>query len=203
MRLGVLGGTFDPIHLGHLLLAEETRQRLGLEKVLFVPAGQPYMRPAHPIATARDRFAMAELAVQGNPAFEASRIEVDRPGPTYSVDTLQELHMRYGLGTEIFFILGQDAFLELPGWKSPEKLVTLCTLAVVPRPGAAPLKAGGEWSFGSVHAKVTVLGSPLIGISSTEVRRRISTGTSVRYWVPTSVEQYIKTHRLYGAARPT
>ncbi|MSP78966.1 MAG: nicotinate-nucleotide adenylyltransferase [Dehalococcoidia bacterium] len=200
MRLGVFGGTFDPIHLGHLIIAEEARSQMNLEKVLFIPTGHPYLRPAQPSASGRDRLAMVRLAIQDNPAFEASSVEIDRQGPTYSVDTLEALQKLYGAGTESFFIVGQDAFLEIPAWKSPDRLVSMCTIAVVRRPGMASLQRDGEWSLGSAKANVTVIDAPLIGISGTEIRRRVAHDISVRYWVPPAVENYMRTHTLYRAA---
>ena len=197
MRIGILGGTFDPIHIGHLILAEEARQRLWLDKVLFVPTGQPYLRTSQPAASAHDRLAMVRIAVQDNPTFEASEMEVERSGPTYSVDTFQALHKKSPPGTEFFFILGQDAFLEIPTWKTPEALVSLCTLVVFRRPGGPAMQTDGEWSFGKTKAKVIVMDAPVIGVSGTELRRRVAQGLSTRYWLPAAVESYIKTHKLY------
>ena len=199
MRLGVLGGTFDPIHMGHLIIAQEAQQQLALQKVLFIPTGEPYLRASQPAANGRTRLAMVQLAIKENPAFEASSMEIDRPGPTYSVETLQALRDQHSPDTELFFILGQDAFMELPSWKSPEMLVSLCTLAVVRRPGAPALEEGGEWSFAGMKANVVLVRAPLIGISATEIRNRAATGLPMRYWVPLVVENFIKVNRLYGA----
>ena len=139
LKLGVLGGTFDPIHLGHLLIAEEARERLGLGQVLFIPTGQPYLRPGSPVASAAHRLAMTRLGAADNPAFDVSAMEVERPGPTYTLDTLEALARERGEGVELFFVLGVDSARTLPRWHEPAQVLARCTPVVVLRPGA------GEW----------------------------------------------------------
>ena len=142
MRVGILGGTFDPVHLGHLIVAEQARVRLDLDRVIFIPAGQPWLRAEQPATDGPDRLRMVELAVKSNPAFEASSQEVDRPGPTYTVDTLEVLKEEFsrelGPDTVLHCIIGMDALEQFHRWKNPERLVELCHLAVVNRPGHQP-----------------------------------------------------------------
>ncbi|MSQ11203.1 MAG: nicotinate-nucleotide adenylyltransferase [Dehalococcoidia bacterium] len=218
MRLGVLGGTFDPIHVGHLVIAEEARLQLSLDKVLFIPTGHPYLRQSQPIS-GHHRLAMVRLAIQDNPAFEASSLELERPGPTYALDTLRELQRQHSGAAELFFIMGQDSLHDVPRWHRPAEMLTLCTIVVAPRPGAPALTAedvrlmlpspaerlpeargaGGT----SSQARVELLRSPLISISATELRRRAAAGLSLRYWVPRAVEAYINQHHLHQAdAKP-
>ena len=137
MNIGVLGGTFDPIHNGHLVVAEEVRARLNLAEILFVPAGQPWLRINRPISSVEHRVAMVRLAITGKPYFKLSAVEIERPGPTYTVDTMVELQAQFGSGTDLFFILGWDSLVQLPEWKEPSRLITLCRLVAVPRPGHA------------------------------------------------------------------
>ena len=144
MRVGVLGGTFDPIHIGHLIIAEEARLRLGLDKVIFMPAGQPRLRASDAHAPAEDRLRMVELAMADNPHFEASSLEVDRAGTTYTVDTLEELHNTFQDEVSLFFIVGEDILEKFHLWKDPERILRLCTLAVVTRKGAGSPEAG-QW----------------------------------------------------------
>ena len=147
MRIGVLGGTFDPIHLGHLIIAEETRDRLDLEEVCFVPARDPWMKAGQPLTSGHDRLSMARLAVEDNPFFRVSTLELERPGPSYTVDTLKALQKEYGPEAQLFFILGSDAFARFDEWKDPEGILGLATLVVVDRPGAT---ASGGYSTAEV-----------------------------------------------------
>jgi nicotinate-nucleotide adenylyltransferase len=204
-RLGVLGGTFDPVHLGHLAIAEEARDALGLERVLFVPAGQPWQKADRAIGAAADRVAMVELAIAGNPAFECSRLEVERPGPTYSVDTLAELAAAEriaGRERDLWFILSTEALRGLPTWREPDRLLGLCRLAVAPRPGldaqGDPIDA--EWlrrHLPGREDRVHLLEGPHLDISSSVIRARIAAGRSIRYLVPDAVAAYIGDHDLY------
>lgn len=199
-RLGILGGTFDPIHLGHLIIAEEARLQLSLDKVLFIPTGQPYLRSSQPSANGQHRLAMVRLAVEDNPRFEVSTVELEREGPTYTVDTLLELREEHGPEAELFLIIGQDSLNDLPRWHRPQELVQLCTLVVAPRPGANPVREDiARSAVPGVAANARILRSPLIGISGTELRRRAGAGVTLRYWVPPAVEEYIHAHRLYRA----
>lgn len=201
MRIGILGGTFDPVHLGHLLAAEAARESLGLERVLFMPAGQPWLK-AHPHASGltpgHHRLRMVELAVADNPAFQAGRHEVDRPGPTYSVDTLEALAAELGPGVSLYFILGQDALADFHRWKAPERVLELCRLAVAPRPGSQAPEWAEIFTRHSLPAgQVTLLEAPQLDISGTGIRRRVAEGRSIRYLVPNAVAEYIREQGLY------
>ena len=191
MRLGILGGTFDPPHTGHLVLAEQAREQLGLAKVLWVPTGEPWRKPDRPVTPGEQRAEMVALSIEGNEAFELSRLEIERPGPSYSVDTLEALRELYP-GDELVFIIGGDALNDLPNWRRPERLVELATLAVAAREG----HAAGEPPAG-LRARVESIDMPRIDISATELRRRATEGRSLRYLVPDTVEKYIREHGLY------
>ena len=191
MKIGVLGGTFDPPHLGHLVLAEQARAQLGLERVLWVPAGEPWRKPQRAITPAEQRAAMTGLAIVDNEAFELCRLELERPGPSYSVDTLEQLRERHPDG-ELVFIIGKDALDDLPNWRRPGRLAELATLAVASRAGdeARELPAGLE-------ARVAWIEMPRIDISASDLRRRAAAGLSLRYLVPSAVEVYIRDQGLY------
>jgi len=195
MRLGVMGGTFDPVHYLHLIMAEGAREQLSLDKVLFVPAGQPWRKADRAITPAEHRVAMLRLASRRNDAFAISTLEIDRGGPSYTIDTLNELREEHP-DAKLFFILGEDAFADLPNWKSPELIKRSATLAVASRAiestGAnAPLAPNGH-SRGLVR-----LASPLLAISASDIRGRVRQGRSIRYLVPPEVERYIIEHGLY------
>ena len=198
MRLGVLGGTFDPPHVGHLILAEEARTRLQIEKVLFVPAGDPWRKAGQEIALAEHRLAMVRLMLASDPYFEVSTLEVERQGPSYTVDTLEALHQQYGPGLELYFILGEDALYDLPNWKEPARIVSLAWLAVAPRPPERGwTSADVEAAVPGLSERVVPLPMPTIDISSTALRERARAGLSLRYLVPLDVEEYIRRHGLY------
>lgn len=194
--LGIIGGTFDPIHLGHLIIAEEARYRFRLDRVIFIPAGAPPHKPNQPVTDKEHRFNMTVLATEDNPAFEASRIEIDRSGPSYAVDTLAELKRIYGEDTRLFFIMGVDAILEILTWHQPEMLINLCRFIAATRPG---------YDFADVKEKlpvdylerITFMESPGVDISSTELRNRAASGKPVKYMVPRAVEKYITDNGLY------
>lgn len=203
-RLGILGGTFDPIHHGHLAIAEEAREALGLERVLFVPAAQPPHKLGRRIAGAAERLAMVELAIAGNPAFAVSRIELDRAGPSYSVDTVGALaEEARGAGREpdLVFIMSGETLRELPTWREPERLLDLCRVAVVPRSGHETPDAVwlGIHFPGRAH-RVTILPGPLLAVSGSVVRARAAAGRSIRYLVPDAVARHIVDHALYTDA---
>jgi len=197
VNIGVLGGTFDPVHIGHLIVAEEARVRLKLTVVLFVPAGQPWLKVDHVITPALDRVEMVRRSIANNPSFKLSTLEVDRPGPSYTVDTIASL--RDELGTQsFFFILGWDSLAGLPLWKQPGRLVQLCQLVVVPRLGLnLPDLSSLAVSVPGLMDKVTRLDTPIIGVSSSEIRQRVARGLSIRYLVPDEVGKYIAERRLY------
>lgn len=192
-----MGGTFDPIHIGHLAIGEEAREALALERVLFVPAGQPPHKPAASVTPVAHRVAMVDLAIRDNPAFELSRIEVDRTGPSYTVDTVEELARRHP-DAGLCLILSAETFAELPGWHEPERLFDAARIAVVPREGyPAPDPAWLAETFPGRESRVTYLEGPRLGLSSTALRDRVAAGRSTRYLVPAAVEAYIAEHGLY------
>ena len=199
MRVGILGGTFDPVHLGHLIIAEEARIRFDLERVLFVPTGQPWLKDGQPLVSGEHRFRMVELAVASNPCFRAARNEIDRPGPTYTVDTLEELRRELGEGHTFYFILGLDTLEQFHRWKDPERILEMCELALVSRPGYQNSNIVAELTLRYPEAgrKLTLVNVPRVEISGTDIRRRAVQGISFRYHVPEPVEQYIRENRLY------
>ena len=199
MRSGVIGGSFDPIHLGHLLIAEEARIALDLAEVVFIPAGQPWMKQEMTMSPAHHRLNMVRLGVSSNPFFTASSREVDREGPTYTVDTLEELCGEGVGGTDLFFILGADALERLHLWKDPERILELCTLVAVPRPGSDTLDLSlMDHVSPSAREKIVLLEGPLLDISATDIRTRAARGMSIHYRVPEQVERYIHRYRLYA-----
>jgi len=199
VNIGVLGGTFDPIHIGHLVVAEEARIKLGLWEVLFVPAGQPWLKLGRNITLAVHRVEMVRRAIADNPHFKLCTLEVERPGPSYTVDTLTMLRKQLGSEASFFFILGRDTLAELPLWKEPEKLVQLCRLVVAPRLGSKDLKHL-ETAIPGLLDKIIQLDMPVIGISSSGIRQRIAQGLSIYYLVPPEVEKYITERKIYPTA---
>lgn len=196
-RLGILGGTFDPIHHGHLVAAQEALYRLELERVLFVPAGSPPHKPALPISPAVHRVQMVELAIAGRPDFARSRVDVDRPGPHYTVDALALLREQWGPEALFFFIVGTDSLAELPAWHRPDRLVTMAELAVVERPGVAVDLAELERHLPGLAAHLHWVPMPGLEISSSDLRARVRAGRPISYLLPAAVEQYIREQRLY------
>lgn len=197
VRLGVLGGTFDPPHTGHLVLAEQAREQLTLDRVLWVPAGDPWRKSTVEVSPAEDRCAMVRLAIEENPTFELCTLEVDRSGPSYSVDTFSRLAETYR-GGELFFILGLDSLRDLPAWREPQRLLELTWLAVAPRAGERLTEAELEGLLPGLAERVVWVEMPRIDISATELRRQAAGGHSLRYQVPAPVEAYIREHRLCG-----
>ncbi|MBM3141705.1 MAG: nicotinate-nucleotide adenylyltransferase [Chloroflexi bacterium] len=198
MDIGVLGGTFDPIHSGHLIIAEEARLKLRLAKVIFVLDSQPWFKAERSIASAIHRVEMVKLAIANNPYFELSTIMAYRPWPSYSVETMTTLQQRLGAETKIFFILGWDSLAELPQWKEPAKLFQLCKLVAVTRPGfSRPDLKTLEASVPGVTQSVIWLDIPPVDISSSDIRKRVAQGLSIHGLVPDEVESYIKEQKLY------
>ena len=193
-RLGVLGGTFDPIHNGHLAIAAAARDQLDLDRVLFLPAGQPW-RKDREITAAGDRIAMVQLAIEGEPAYELSTVEVERPGPSYTVETLEELARLYP-NHDLVLILGEDALFDLPNWKESSRLLELALLAIAPRAGRA---ANDEtWrAMPGISERTVWLEMDPVSVSSTSVRAKVRQGRSVHNLVPLEVEKYFVEHRLY------
>lgn len=197
-NIGVFGGTFDPIHLGHLIIAEEVRFQLSFDYILFVPAGQPWLKVNRVITPAAHRLAMLKLAIASNPDFQLSTVEIDRPGPSYTVDTIRILQLQLGKEAKLYFILGWDSLGDLPQWREPTELVKLCSLVAIPRLGCLrPDLDFLDKVIPGVASKTIFVDIPFIGISSSEIRKRIAAGQSIRYLVPEGVERYIREHRLY------
>lgn len=200
MRLGIFGGTFDPIHLGHLILAEHCREACRLDRVLFIPAGQPPHKSERQITPGKQRLEMVDLAIVGHSALAASSIELDRQGPSYSAETLSEV-ARQNPEAELFFLMGSDSLADLPLWYQPARIAALATLVVATRPGAAlPDVTAIRGVIGDTAAERLlqhIVEIPLIQISSSSIRARVSAGQSIRFMVPRAVECYIQTHGLY------
>jgi nicotinate-nucleotide adenylyltransferase len=196
-RLGILGGTFDPIHHGHLLAAEEACHQLALDKVLFVPAGVPPHKPAHPISPASHRVRMVELAIAGKPHFALSRVDVDRPDPCYTVDTLELLRAEWGNDPRFFFIEGADSLSDIACWYQPRRLIELCELAVAKRPGFEIDMGSLEKRLPGLTGRLHWVKMPLLEISSSDLRARVRAGRSISYLVPREVETYVRKHGLY------
>lgn len=196
-RIGVLGGTFDPIQIGHLAAAEEARTQLGLDKVVFVPAGLPPHKMDVHVSPAEHRLAMVELAIAGNPHFEVSQVDLDRFGPCYTVDTIALLREEWGPDVEIYFIMGSDSLADLLTWHRPDRLIRLCRIAVVGRPGYRVDMGELERWLPGVSQRVVFINSPQLDVSSSEIQRRVWAGESIKYQVPEAVERYIYEHGLY------
>lgn len=196
-RVGVLGGTFDPVHIGHLAIAEEARVRVHLDIVLLIPARVQPLRQQERVSSPEHRAAMLERAVLSNPAFALSRVEFERPGPSYTVDTIALLRERNPRHSEFFFILGIDALAELPHWKEPERLLTFCQITAFQRPGHDFDPRNLFLQIPLLRERLTLHEGPRLEISSTELRRRVRQGLPIRYLVPDTVDEYIHSHRLY------
>jgi nicotinate-nucleotide adenylyltransferase len=199
-RWGILGGTFDPIHYAHLAIAENAREELGLAGVLFIPAGSPPHKPERIVSAPSHRAAMVELAIADNPAFRLSRVELDRSGPSYSVDTLSQLLEADPEASpeRYVFIISVEALASLHTWREPRRLLELTAVAVVPRLGTR--SPGRNWiaeHFPGQEDRVLFLDGPELGHSASDIRRRAGEGRSIRYLVPPGVEAYIKEHSLY------
>jgi nicotinate-nucleotide adenylyltransferase len=185
-KLGVMGGTFDPIHIGHLVVASQAFHELELDSVMFIPAGRPWQRPG--FSPAEDRFAMTSLAAELHPGFSVSRMEIDRRGPTYTADTLETLHEFYGAGLEVFLLLGSDAAALVPTWNRSDRVTELSTIVVAQRPGHG-LPLG-----------VRVLHGPELAVSASDVRARVREGRPIDFLVPAAVARYIAERGLYQGA---
>jgi len=195
-RLGILGGTFDPVHHGHLLIASELQFSLRLDRVLFVPAGDPPHKPTTPITPARHRTAMLALALENHDRFAIDAVELDRAGPSYTKDTLAVLAAHHP-GTRLVFLMGEDSLGDLPTWNRPEIIVALAELGVARRPGI-------ELDLDSVYdhvplarGRVHVVDVPEVGFASRDIRQRVRDGRPITFHVPPAVERYIVEHRLY------
>ncbi|MCX7745670.1 MAG: nicotinate-nucleotide adenylyltransferase [Clostridia bacterium] len=198
-RIGISGGTFDPIHCGHLIMAEEIRQKFNLDRVIFIPTGMPPHKVTAKVTEAEHRFSMVFDAIRSNPFFKALRTEIDRKGYTYTVDTLLQLRAIFGTEVKMFFITGADVVGDLLNWKDYEKVFSLCEFIAAFRPGN---KRDGfikqiEYINNNYHTHIHTADVPLIDISSTLVRERIRNNQSIKYLVPECVEKYILDNRLY------
>jgi nicotinate-nucleotide adenylyltransferase len=200
MRVGIFGGTFDPVHVGHLIVAEQAREQARLDEVWFVPAPRPPQKEGQAITRFEQRVEMLALAVAGQPAFRIDEVEKERTGPSYTVDTLAELVGRHPEHS-FFLLVGGDSLHDLPAWRQPQRIVELATLVVAARPGYPTLTAeelSARLGLGQAgDVRLEVVQTILIEISSRELRRRIAAGRSIRYEVPRAVEVYIHEKRLY------
>jgi nicotinate-nucleotide adenylyltransferase len=190
-RLGVMGGTFDPIHYGHLVTAEEALVQFALDAVVFVPTGRPWMKGEREVSPAEDRYLMTVIATASNPRFQVSRIEVDREGPTYTVETLRGLAAEHP-DAELYFITGADAMLEILDWKEPDEVLSLAHFIAATRPGYDLTRFESPR-----HANVSLMSIPALAISSTDVRARVGEGRPIRYLVPEGVKSYVEKAGLY------
>lgn len=197
MRLGLMGGTFDPIHCGHLILAEQARERFGLEKILFVTAAQPPHKLGESVTEAAHRLEMTRLAIADNDLFECSTIEIDRPGPSYTVDTVRQLLELYGPQIDLYLLLGADEGRDLMKWREPYEIMKLATIAVANRPGL-PVSDVIDLLPEDFARGIAPMEMPGVDISATDLRERVRSGRSIRYLVPKSVEEYIWANGLYA-----
>ncbi|HID89458.1 MAG TPA: nicotinate (nicotinamide) nucleotide adenylyltransferase [Anaerolineales bacterium] len=201
MRLGVLGGTFDPPHYGHLHLAQTGLDRLDLDRVLFVPAGQPPHKPDQPITPAFHREAMVSLAIAGDERFVLSRADLDRPGPHYTADLLGILHRAYP-EADLYFLMGSDSLAQFLTWHDPARIVAQAWLAVLPRPGWEANLEVLEKAISNIRDRIVWLKGKMVDVTGTEIRRRIAEGWPIAGMVPPAVEAYIRRHHLYGGQQP-
>jgi nicotinate-nucleotide adenylyltransferase len=202
MRIGVFGGTFDPVHLGHLILAEQCREQGRLDQVWFIPAASPPHKQGQTLTPFAQRVEMLALAIAGQPAFRIDELEKDRPGPSYTIHTLEEIQRRQP-AAELFLPVGSDTLLDLPHWYQPARILELAGLLVTPRPGW-PLPSLGEIRAAlhlppGADLRLEIVEAPLIDIASRDLRRRAAEGRSLRYLVPRAVEAYLHDKRLYRA----
>ncbi|MGH2812402.1 MAG: nicotinate-nucleotide adenylyltransferase [Actinomycetota bacterium] len=193
LRLGIMGGTFDPIHIGHLVCAEEARWQFALDEVIWVPAGMPWQKEKTGVSPAEDRHMMVVLATENHPSFSVSRIEIDRRGSSYTLDTLKAFRSFYGDRAELFFITGADAVLQILSWKDPDEVLGAARFIAATRPDY-DLAADDLSKFGE---GVTVMEIPGLDVSSTAIRRRVSEGRPIRYLAPDPVADYIAERGLY------
>jgi nicotinate-nucleotide adenylyltransferase len=198
-KIGVLGGTFDPVHNGHMIIAEEARLRMGLSQVIFVPAGEPWLKTHRNIAPGEHRLEMIKLAIAPNHHFGVSTVDLERVGPSYTVHTLPALRRELGEEADFYFILGVDALAGLPSWKEPEGVVEACKLVAARRPGSGALDLESlERSIPGISSSIMLLDNTLMGISSTAIRERVARGLPVTDLVPEAVARYIGEKGLYS-----
>lgn len=222
MKLGLFGGSFNPVHNGHLAIARQTREALGLDRILFIPTSQPPHKPDGSLAPAQDRYEMVRLAIVSDPTLAISDVEIRRPGKSYSIDTVRQLQQEYGAQTQLFFLIGLDAFLDFPSWRAPQTLLELCSFVVLSRPGLSfrslstvarlppiPYPSLADLDAGRIsrieapigRQRLTCLKLPPSPISASEIRSRIRQGLPVANLLPPLVESYILQHHLYQEDR--
>jgi len=197
-RVGVLGGTFDPPHIGHLWLATLAADELALDRVLFVPAAQPPHKRRRRMTAAVHRLLMTRLAIASDPLFELSAIEMERPGPSYTVDSMEELQRLYGESASLFLVMAVDSLAQIDTWREPERILAMAEWAVGPRPGSPTPTA--EWldeRFGKDARRIHLLEGPGLAVSATQIRERVAAGRAIRYLVPRAVEELILDQGLY------
>jgi nicotinate-nucleotide adenylyltransferase len=201
-RIGILGGTFDPPHLGHLWLATLAAEALQLDRVLFMPAAQPPHKRRQEISGATDRLLMTRLAIADNRDFELSAIEMERPGPSYTVDSVEELQRQIGARTSLYLVMAADSLSQIETWREPDRLLSLVEWVVGPRPGVElPQRAALDRRFGEAAKRIHLLSGPSLDVSSSEIRARVAAGHTIRYLVPRAVEELIVERGLYRAGR--
>ncbi|MGA7733539.1 MAG: nicotinate-nucleotide adenylyltransferase [Chloroflexia bacterium] len=198
-KIGIMGGSFDPIHVAHLVMADTVREALGLDLVLFLPAGSQPLKQGQPVTPAQERVEMIRRAIEGNPGFGLSRVDVDREGLSYTADSLEELRLEWvGLGkVRMWFIIGSDSLLSFPRWHEPARILAQTRLAVVRRPAFAVDMAALEAQVPGIGEAIDWVDAPLLEISATEIRRRVREGRSIRYRVTEPVRDYIEEKGLY------
>lgn len=196
-RFGVLGGTFDPPHIGHLVIAQEALTQLGLSQVIFAPTRQPPHKIGNAITPIEHRLEMVRLAIAANPRFALSRVDVDRDGPTYTVDTIRLLRQEWGNNVEIYFVMGLDSLANILTWHTPDELIRLCRLAVFNRPGFSANVGELELKLPGLSERVDLLASPALDIAASDLQRRVRAGQSIKHLVPDAVAAYIAEHGLY------
>jgi nicotinate-nucleotide adenylyltransferase len=196
IRLGIMGGTLNPVHMAHLVIAEVAREAFSLDRVIWMPPGDPPHKDDRDMASQEHRYAMTLLATESHPQFEVSRLEIEREGPSYTLDTLRHFHAEVG-PDELYFIAGADTVLDLPNWHRPDDVIRSCRFVAACRPGY-DLDRMRQVLPPSYIARIEPLEVPAVDISSTEIRRRVRDGRSIRYLVPEAVEEYIRKHGLYA-----
>lgn len=196
-RLGIMGGTFDPIHIGHLACAEQAREAFGLDAVVFIPAGKPAFKLKRNVTNAEQRFRMCQLAVESNPAFDVSRVEIDRPGVTYTADTLRELRAHYPQNVQLFFITGADAVCSILKWRESAAIADLADLIAVTRPGYVLTEEQRQTIEQAGNFRIHLLEATGLAVSSSDLRARVAAGKSIRYLTMQRVLDYIHEQQLY------
>jgi nicotinate-nucleotide adenylyltransferase len=198
-RLGIMGGTFDPIHFGHLVTAEAARHEFQLTKVVFVPAGLPPHKKEYQVTPAAHRYEMTFLATRSNPYFAVSRAEIERPGYSYAIDTVLEFRRHYGKGVELYFLTGADAILEILTWKDVDLLLQECHFVAATRPGfhLERLRESLPGLQAEERHRIHFIEVPALAISSTDIRQRVKEGRPIKYLLPDAIEEYIRCHALY------